>query len=1531
VKRRRLITLVSICTLLALGLATAAAVVVVMRTDIARRFVENRLASAVNGTVHVGRIRGNPFSGVTVDTLAIRDVTGELFLSTGHVAVDYDVRDLLAMRLFLRHLAASHPYVHVRQFANGEWNHQRIFKGSPSTGRKPIAPRRSWGDYVVLDSVRALDATFILSLSWTPDDTLHGSVRDSVINQELARTDRNLRKTGDGYARNYVWTHQTAVLPHLRLADPDSNKFGQEFVIASLDADESDPPFRWRNVRGLVKHLGDSVWLNLSHWDLPASSGSASGKIVWGGPLPIRYDLAVRGDSVSLKDVNWVYPTLPKTGGGRLQLLISNKRDVHVMDYKLAKLDIRSTGTHLTGEMTFGVGAPVLQVWDVNVTASPLDFEFIKTLNGKPFPVDWAGQLYGSMEASGGPLTHFQVNSVSAEFRDSHIRGSVSKFSGRGGLDILNPVYTAFQDFQLNVQTLDFRTIQYLYPGFPRLGGTVAGRVTLDSLWTDVRFRAAAITLHDGPGRPSRLTGRGRITDGTPFIKFDVSLVADSLSFETLARSYPALKLRGMASGPINVRGSSPNLEVVSRLAGPWGQLSYDGRLDIDSVGGYSAYGRGEFSSVNLARALTNPKAPFTILNGRYDLAVAGASAGTLSGSAVLKLDRSRLDSAMFTASNAAVKFTNGQAILTDTVHVEGPMGRLTAYGSIGLPGGAAVDSIHVTLAVDSVGLFRPYLASARGASKPDSLEGTLLVTGVAVGSLDSLLVTGTIAGENLYVRGIDAARMTGAFSIFDALRAPYGEVHVIANGLLAGGLEFDTVRAQLTIADTSHGSYVVNGVGSTIPNLSLGAGGNWLVTGTTTALRLDSMSLTMADSRWGLEQPATLTIGSNVFRIDSLAIQNGHGGSFAAAGTVPDSAAVDLRLTATHFPLVDLDRMVSRSTSRIAGFGDLSARFAGTKLDLQVDASVTLDSITIGDVRIGKLLSTAHYQNQRATVGLNISQGGKPVLEASADSLPLSVSLFTYDTMPGRVHATFTADSADLALVEAFFEGVSEVKGKLSGQMTFDGSWSRPEIAGRFALHNGSLRVDTLGIALDSLSGTATFARDTLTIGRMRARSGDTENSVANLLGRIAFEKWKPSWFDLSLDLQDFEVYNRPELARVVATTDSGSVRLFGTPAADSLTGYIAVDRGNIFLPDRKTAAKQIREQNVVPPDTLTSEGRVAADSTFFQRISRNLSTDLRIHVGNDVSLSADYAEIPLTGDLRIKPITVYSTTAARGGGAYISRLAPEGTIFADRGNYTLDFVVVRRDLRVDKGGTITFDRNADWNPYLNLTTRYNVKSYGHPDIPVIVDVKGRLMPSPQLSFRSDAPFPISESDLVSYLLTGQPGFDLAGQSAEYKSLVASVLAPTVSSALSSTLRGRLGNGFDLRVEGATADIAGKSGTQAFAQSVQQFLYSTRINGEMQVSDNLFFRLSAGLCQLNNNYRTSLAQGSVLNQLSDPFGGNLEYRLSSTVRTGSNVQFAIEPSTQALLCSPSSELSLRGAAPTPRQYSLSFLKYWRW
>ena len=195
-----------------------------------------------------------------------------------------------------------------------------------------------------------------------------------------------------------------------------------------------------------------------------------------------------------------------------------------------------------------------------------------------------------------------------------------------GELDILYPAFTAFHGFNVDAASLDLRTVEYLFPNFPRLNGFASGVATLDSSWLDVRFSNADMSLVDGPGEPSRFTGSGRITYGAE-MTYDVSLETQPLSLTMLARSpkvFP-MPLRGLVSGPLRARGTTQDLAMQTSLQGPGGALTFDGRVDLDSVGGYGVHGHGEFSALNpLMLVATTATIRPGLLSGHYDVDAAG-------------------------------------------------------------------------------------------------------------------------------------------------------------------------------------------------------------------------------------------------------------------------------------------------------------------------------------------------------------------------------------------------------------------------------------------------------------------------------------------------------------------------------------------------------------------------------------------------------------------------------------------------------------------------------------------------------------------------------------------------------------------------------------------------------------------------------------------------------------------------------------------------------------------------------------------
>ncbi len=650
-----------------------------------RRYVQSWVAGKVHGKFYVGKISGGLFNGVTIDSVEIRDDNDSLFLATGRIRVRYDARDVFDKRILLSHLDVTRPMVHIFELPSGELNFHRIFP----RGRKKPHAGRAFGDYIVIDSADIRNGRVVLGLRWHPSDTLRGHKRDSVITRALGSLTRNdpgndwpseIRRTPTGFVHVYRFSGLDASISHARIAEPDS--VGQLFRVSRMKVRAADPPLDVSNVRGDVRHVGDSVLLDIAHFDLPASTGSGKGKVFWGGGQPTRYAIHIIGDSVRLNDIAWVYPTLPTAGGGRLDLDIINLGHPRIMDYRVTRMDVRTTRSRLLGAMTFETGGPMFAIRDVAVEMAPLNWDLLRTLNGKAYPQDWQGAFTGNVLASGGLLRRFKVEQSRFTFADAHVPGAITRASARGELDIFEPRNTKFHGVDLDIETLDLRTLQYVNPLFPRLHGTVSGVARLDSLWLDVRFSNADITHHDGSLPPSRVTGSGRMTFGDVLTTYDLDLQAAPISMTALQHSYPDIPLRGDFAGPVQAKGVVNDLAVKTTLTGAGGTLSYEGTWDAE-LPDYGAHGRGTVANANIRTLIQNPKAPRTNLTGTYAVDFVGDSIVVGTGALETSL-AGTIEKINVRSSRARVRVASGIATI-DTLAVRSDEARASASGTVAM------------------------------------------------------------------------------------------------------------------------------------------------------------------------------------------------------------------------------------------------------------------------------------------------------------------------------------------------------------------------------------------------------------------------------------------------------------------------------------------------------------------------------------------------------------------------------------------------------------------------------------------------------------------------------------------------------------------------------------------------------------------------------------------------------------------------------------------------------------------------------
>ncbi len=1514
--RRRHVAFASAIAILLMGSALAAALGGLTRSAGGREWIraqaERALESATRGKIHVGALSGSFLTGLTIDSLEFREPNDSLFLATGPVRVTYDPRDIVDGVIFLRSLDVQRPLMRLQR-RNNEWNYRSIFPaGPPRSG-----PQRGFGSRISLANVRVRAGEVRLGLPWSPADSLHGARRDSAIAAALADTVGGVRRIGrNEYEKVWRWSGLAMQLAHAHVADPDTS--GQHFDIVRLDVEERYPPFNLRNVRGTMWRRGDSLWIDVPRFELPGSAGRAAGKVVWGSGLPTRYDIRVRGDTVSMRDVAWVWDGLPTTGGGRMDLHIKNERDLSVMDYVLQNMDIRSMGSRLRGGMTFGVGAPVLIVKDVALEALPIDFRLIEQFSGEPLPLPWRGAITGTVRARGGPVNRWILDEGRFTFADANVPGAITRGTLRGKLDILFPAFTAFHGVTVDLAQLDLRTLQALDTSFVRLNGIVAGRAVLDSTWLDVRFRDADFTHQDGDAPVSRFKGSGRVTSGEEVMTYNLSLAALPLSLTAIARSYPGLPARGEYSGSLRVKGTTDNLTIVTDLVGDPGRLEVDGIFDV-SFPGYRAAARGGATGLDLRAFLGRADLPATTMAVRWSSDVTGDSLADLRGSLSLRLDRSLVDSVRVFGGDANLRFLAGTMVV-DSAYVESAAFRAQARGRLALAPGRSADSVVFRISLDSLGGFRRALAQMDDALAADraagrleadtsALDGMLRIDGAVAGAWPALRINATARGTDLQV-GTTRVRDLDASARFalpvDSLQ---GALRVRLGGIAAGGVRLNTLNVNVDMPAAGRAGADLKAEFANGPLASARADVAWARD--TTEVRLDRLRVSTAGNDWALLAPSRILRDTTGWSVDSLVLVGRAAGRMSLRGAFPNRTDVAARFEGTDLPLGDLGDLI-QSDEPLRGSLTLSAAIEGTRSAPRMALDAELRDALIAGATIERATATGRYAAQVLDATVRTLRGSVTALRLDA-ALPVDLSL---RAVPRRLledeplRARLRSDSAGIAILETLTREVTAANGALTLDLTVGGTMRAPTATGALRVSGGSVELPGLGTDWREVEVDIGFLGDSITVRRITARSGDARASRATLTGWLGLRDLKDPRFDLRLDAQDFNVIRK---SRVADLNMSGGLRVAGAMSGSTLTGALTVDRGTIFIPD-------IFTKDLISLDDLEMIDTAAlADYGILPRTPSRLVENLRVSdvpltMGRDVTLHSSEANITLGGAVRI---TAAQVRRGRNEGRY--QLALTGDLQTVRGSYRLNAGPVQRTFDVE-GGEVRFRGDPDPNvAEMDIRALHTVRTFSQnsarQDVHVRVNIGGTLG-SPRASFSTPDSNRVSDSDILSYLITGGPSNEILGTTGGARTTAARV----VLSSFGSVIGSKVPSGLCTDAQFTTAGLEQYTGGVRDVGS--SILSGSRFNCAKQLTERVFLRVDAGLCSIGQ----LLGQGGSFDPLTlaEAMGVKLDYRFNY----GVSASLGLDPSTNAAMCTR--DAVVRGFAPTPRQYGFDLFRAWQ-
>ncbi|HEX6990407.1 MAG TPA: translocation/assembly module TamB domain-containing protein, partial [Gemmatimonadales bacterium] len=449
---------------------------------------------------------------------------------------------------------------------------------------------------------------------------------------------------------------------------------------------------------------------------------------------------------------------------------------------------------------------------------------------------------------------------------------------------------------------------------------------------------------------------------------------------------------------------------------------------------------------------------------------------------------------------------------------------------------------------------------------------------------------------------------------------------------------------------------------------------------------------------------------------------------------------------------------------------------------------------------------------------------------------------------LDGPVTVRAIGDSVNLAIIEAFLPAVKQVHGLMSANLAIAGTWKSPALQGFVSLRDGGMYLPALNVTWDSISGRADFAGDSAIVENVRITSDD--GGVMSVNGSVRLQELSKPFLNLDVLARRFRAIDSRNF---LALTASGRLQLDGPFYGATLTGAGVADAGVLYFADliNKQVVDLEDPSNLDLLDTLALRRRNLGQSFQSRFMDELRIQDFNLRMGSDFWLRSSEANIKLSGEVRTNKVR--------------KEYRLDGTLEAGPGTYTLKIGPVSRDFTVQRGN-VTYFGTPDLNAALDITAEHTVRAASGRDVPVIAHIGGTLR-RPDLDLRSDPTEqpPLSEVDLVSYLILGVP----ASQAQFGNQALVNNTASMLTSAISSDVERALVNDMGLPVDLIEIRPVLAGGTRE--------LSALQLGAGWQIGPRTFLRLNAGYCS---------AQGFA------GLGASLDYRLTADWR----LQTSFEP-----------------------------------
>jgi hypothetical protein len=346
-------------------------------------------------------------------------------------------------------------------------------------------------------------------------------------------------------------------------------------------------------------------------------------------------------------------------------------------------------------------------------------------------------------------------------------------------------------------------------------------------------------------------------------------------------------------------------------------------------------------------------------------------------------------------------------------------------------------------------------------------------------------------------------------------------------------------------------------------------------------------------------------------------------------------SAPLRGRLDFAHYPLATVFRAMHKPTLVAAAF-DGTLELGGTL----EEPTARLRGAIVPAAGEGRELPPAEvdvrYENRALRVAkLNTTDGSRLRLNGT---FPLSFSFENGAEVEtdGPLQFVLEIDPPDDHSVEIgrYFDGVSLLRGVLTGNVAGSGTPSSPRLSGGLAFTRGELRVVGLEEDFRDIAVRVDFIDDVIRLTSLSARSGKRGSMVASGWARVS--NYQPADYKFDLTMRDFELRSITDME--IRTDGNLTARLVNARdgrRVPRITGKLGVKEATLTMDITQTGTDAVGAAEFTRP-TDSPNWLAAVDIDAAKNVwVRN--QDLSVELEGDLILNRDERGLYFRGDMNI------------------------------------------------------------------------------------------------------------------------------------------------------------------------------------------------------------------------------------------------------------------------------------------------------